>query len=361
MKKIIVGGEFYYSPALLFSKRSFSLSDYLAHAFPEKKYSFSYGGYYSILQILKTIKIQANELVLLPSYICPTILIPFKKQGVKYQFYRIRENLEIDIDDIGEKMKPNVKALFFINYFGFPVHPKVKNFLNSLKSQGIIIIEDCVQSFFSDIPTIGTYTFNSFRKFLPLDGSVILSDKSVPPIDGKSYNQYFFYKLFGQIIRYLHVEYNVFPATFFLRLFKTAEKQYYSNSILLFNAYNRFILSRCNIDRLKRQRVSNFKDLLSRFPVVSLFKNIPDSVVPLGFPVLIRNRDLVHEKLAGKNIFCPIHWKLSPEVDRVEFKESWDIAEHILTIPINESVDEKELNYIVKTLNSLSLISALPA
>lgn len=361
MKKLTIGGEYFYSPAVWFSKRIFSLSDYLTDAFPEKHYSFTFGGYYSILQILKTIKVQTNEFVLLPSYLCPTILIPFKKCMVTYQFYRIRENFEIDIEDIEKKIKPNVKALLFINYFGFPENPKVRSFLNALKSQGVLIVEDCVQSFFSDIPAIGDFIFNSFRKFLPLDGSVILSDKSVAPTNNKSYNLYFFYKLFGQIIRYFHVAHNFFPAAFFLWLFKTAEKHYYCNSTISFNGYNRFILSRCNIDRLKNERVLNFKTLLAWFPTIALFKKIPDSAVPIGFPILINNRDLVREHLAKKKIFCPIHWKLCEEIDRVEFKESWHISEHILTIPIAESLGETELKYIAENLNILNLIPALPS
>lgn len=361
MKKLIIGGEFFYSPTIWGSKRIFSLSDYLVGSFPEKHYSFSFGGYYSILQILKTIQIQPHEFVLLPSYLCPTILIPFKKCNVRYQFYRVNKNLQIDIEDLKKKLAGNAKAIFCINYFGFADSQETRNFLGSLKKQGMIIIEDCVQSFFSKIPTIGDFCFNSFRKFLPLDGSVILSDKKDAPIKQKSYPPYFFYKLMGQIIRYFHVVHHIFPTALFLHLFNVAEKSYYSTTSFSFNGYNRFILSRSDIDRLKKQRSRNFKVLLDTFSSIALFKTIPETVIPLGFPILIDGRDNVREKLAQRNIFCPIHWHLSEDIDRHAFKESWYLSEHVLTIPIAESVGDKGLNYLTETLHDMKLMSPLPA
>lgn len=346
--KRVIGGEYFCIPSLLLKGKEFSLDEHLRVKYPGKKISYTFGGYFSIVKILETLNIKDGQKILLPSYLCPTILIPFDRLNVQYVFYRVKDNLEVDIDDLKGKLGPSVKAVFFINYFGFPA--RIDALIEILRAENITIIEDIVQSFFSDLPCVGDVAFNSFRKFLPLDGSVIISKWDISPTSNESCASYFFSKSTGRWLRYLHVQYGVVPEGWFLKLFEKAEKHYYSRKYCSFYTVNRYILSRCDIEKLKATRRKYFNSLLSHFPKQALFKELSDSVVPLGFPIIIEDRDRLRKALMERNIFCPIHWKLNHSIKKEAFPESWFLSDHILTIPIHERNTEADMEYLISVM-----------
>lgn len=346
-----IGGEYYYSPLIFFKKKLFDIDEYLNSKHPKKHVSFTFGGYYSILEILTQIKLNPNDVVLIPSYICPTILIPFKKLNIKYRFFRINEKLEVDINDLKKKIDDKVKAIFYINYFGFTPHIDFIKLIELLKKD-VIIIEDIVHSFLSNNKIIGDYAFNSFRKFFPLDGSFIISNKEIKTNHLKSYNSYFYNKLSGQILRYINYEWKIDTTKLFIKQFSKAEECYYQDIKLEFNSYNRFILSRFNIENICDKRRNNFHFILNKLGNISLYKSLNNNIVPSGFPILLENRNIIRNKMIEKNIFCPIHWKLSDEIDKKEYQESWYLSEKIMTIPINENIDKKSLDYFLINLNN---------
>ncbi|MHB8110074.1 MAG: aspartate aminotransferase family protein [Syntrophorhabdaceae bacterium] len=347
--KRLIGGEYLSTPSLFLGKEKFSVENYLHGKYPGKKFNYTFGGYYSIIKILKTLGLKNENKVLIPSYLCPTILIPFDRLNIKYDFYQVNSNLEIDANDLRAKLDPAVKAVFLIDYFGFPsrIDPDI---IDVLRDGNITIIEDIVQSFFSDLPSIGNIAFNSFRKFLPIDGSVIISDQDIGSTSAGSCSSYFIRKFTGQWLRYFHIRYGIIPEKWFLRLFEHAEKYYYSDNSCSFSNINRYVLSRCDIEALKMTRRKYFKQLLSYFSKQALFKNLPDNVVPLGFPIVVKNRDFLRRKLREKNIFCPVHWKLNDSIDREKYRESWLLSENILTIPIQERNTETDIQFLVSVL-----------
>ena len=350
MNKRFIGGEYFYTPALFSKKKEFFLDNYLQNKYAGKEYYYSFGGYYSIIRILKTLNLRNDEKVLLPSYLCPSILIPFDRLSVKYTFYKVNRDLEIDVDDLQNRLDPTIKAVFFINYFGFPANIN-SDVIETLRARNVTIIEDIVQSFFSDLPLIGDFAFNSFRKFLPVDGSIIISNRDMSPSADKSCNSYLFRKVSGQWLRYLHIEYGIVPEKWYLKLFEKAEVNYYTDKPCSFDIFNRYVLSRCNIGRLCEIRRKYFKTLLSSFSKQALFKEMSDKIVPLGFPIIIEDRDRLRMQLQKRNIYCPVHWKLNSSIKKEEFAESWFVSDHILTIPIHERNTEADIEYLISAID----------
>jgi dTDP-4-amino-4,6-dideoxygalactose transaminase len=348
MKNYHIGGEYYYSPVLILKKKKVFFDEYVRMNFSDRFYSYTGGGYFSISSILKNIEFQSKDKVLLPSYICPTVLIPFQKQKISYRFYKISEHLKVDINDLQNKITPDIKAIFFINYFGFPQDEEVRIFLKELKEKGIIIIEDMVHSFFSRSEVTGNYAFNSLRKFMPVDGSVIISEKEFSNDYAASFNKYFFYQLAGRYAKYFIFNLGLKNDNLFLNFFKKAEKLYYTSETFGFNAYNNYIFSKIDIAQLREKRTFTFTMLLNNLKDYSLFHCLPNNVTPLSFPIIIDKRDKIRSELAKKKIFCPVHWKLPAEINRKEFEESWYLSEKILSIPVNEKINDVELKYLLR-------------
>ena len=86
--------------------------------------------------------------VLLPSYLCPSILDALERCGLEYGFYQVNEDLSIDLEDLAQKAGA-FKAVYFINYFGFLHPPEVRNYLKCLRENGVLVVEDNAQAGFS--------------------------------------------------------------------------------------------------------------------------------------------------------------------------------------------------------------------
>jgi len=346
--KFHIGGEPFYSPALLFNKREFPLSDYIARRFRDKSFVFTGGGVHSLYLILNNINFNKSDYCILPSYLCPTILYPFKKLGIKFKFYRVNTKLEIDNGHLKEMVTDNCKSIFFINYFGFSHSSETLNVLKQFKQKGIIIIEDASQSFFSDFnEIIGNFYFNSFRKFLPLDGSVIISDNKINLLPFNSYLKYLTLKITAQFLRYMNYMSGIDLSPLFKPLFKSSESFYYKRYPAYLHKYNRHLIEKFNFEVLVSKRQEYINQLINDFSEFSFVKELPDNVVPLGYPVICRERDEVRKQLMNENIFCPVHWHLPDEVCTDDFKESTHLSKKILTLPVSDSITQTHFkNYV---------------
>jgi hypothetical protein len=347
-KNLVIGGEFPLSPGILFNPHLFDYQNFLLNKSENKYTTYLFGGYHSLRIICGLFN--QGDTILMPSYLCPTILIPFKEKKIKWKYYRIKSDLSIDLDDLDQKINEDIKGIFFINYFGFPHSTKTLNHLKQIKGRfpSLRLIEDDVQGFFSGYKTTGDICFNSFRKFLPIDGSSLNSNFPIEIESFSQKNRYFMPKLTGRFYRYLFLRYNIRLEKSFLKKFSKAESYYYSGDDQNFNALYKYLLTRFDIQKLVDSRKDNFKKLLEYFYDISLYKEIENKIVPLGFPVRIKNRDLIRSTLMSHKIFCPVHWSLPDDIDRNIFNESTALSKEILTIPISENVSQEHFNYLIK-------------
>lgn len=353
MKKTMlpIGGEPFYTPLKLISLPKNNIRNYFLERFPGKHITYTYGGYYSLRVILQHLKLSKDEKVLLPSYMCPTILYPFKELGIQYDFYKVNINLQIDLVDLSKRVDAKVKVIFFINYFGFKQSDEVITALLKLKESGIIIIQDVVQDFYvQDNDLIGNYAFMSFRKFFPCEGSIIISPDKIDDVVIKGKNKtYFNNKLKGRFWRYCHYKYGCDDKRF-LTLFEKANKSYRLPENIKFTKYDEYVLNRIDFEKGKETRRCNFKLLIDHLGDKALFKSLPENVVPLVFPVIVRDRGNLQKKLRDNNIYCPVHWQLSDEIENNKYQESWILSEHLLSIPVNTDIIHTQ---IIKYLKSV--------
>ena len=76
----------------------------------------------SALKILdKTLK---KGIVLLPAYICESVIDVYKKDN-QIRFYKINRDMTIDIDDLQSKMDSQVTVVYLMHYFGSVQNQKV--------------------------------------------------------------------------------------------------------------------------------------------------------------------------------------------------------------------------------------------
>jgi hypothetical protein len=73
---------------------------------------------------------------------------------------------------------------------------------------------------------------------------------------------------------------------------------------------------------------------------------LPDGVVPLGFPVRLKERDRVRQALFDARIYPPVHWPIA-EVVPNEFGASHQLATEIMTLPCDQRYGAPDVERMV--------------
>ncbi len=302
--------------------------------------------------ILKSLKPTSD--VLLPSYLCPSVLEPFKKLNIKYKFYKVNKNLNIDLTDLKRKIKSKKPtAVLTINYFGF-IQPEINKIKEVCNENKIILIEDQVQSFLTKNTPKGDIIFNSYRKFLPLpDGAFLKGNlKRVKTYPNKT--KFSSMRLKAGIMKNLN-----FPKEYYYERFKSAEDKLDTHPWpSKMSKTSKKILNKLNLREIVLKRRKNYIFLLKNLKsknIKPLYSNLPKEVCPLGFPIISKKRDEDKSKLVESKIYPPVHWILPEKLDKNKFKDSLEISNQILTIPIDQRYNLKDMKRVINILNKFNL------
>jgi dTDP-4-amino-4,6-dideoxygalactose transaminase len=343
-----IGGEFWFQKELFNEK---------IDNFKNAEAMFLDGGQSSLHYIYKGLSLAKDEYILMPSYLCPSMIIGLERLNINYDFYNINKDLSIDTNSIDELMKDKkIRAVLFVNYFGFYHREETLNYLKSLKKKGLVLIEDAVQMLWFNKAKnfIGDFVFNSYRKFLPVDGSALLGKRlSVDISDEES--GYAKTVSEARLLKTSFIKDASCEEENFLKLYSKAEHEYYENIVprkMIFK--NKEILNNCDLVSIKEIRIKNFKFLEKELQAVKeiepLFKSINIKEAPLGFAVFAKNRDELRSFLRKYSIFAPVHWNLNGEVWATNYKDSLFVSNNILTIPIDQRYDYKDMLKIVELI-----------
>lgn len=260
----------------------------------------------------------------LPSYLCKTII----QGNHNFKFY------DCDIFDDPSKYfhlankKGNI--FYYIEYFGFKKNVDFKN-------KKCFVVQDCSQSIFLKKNPDVDYAIYSFTKMLPVpDGGSIVGD--IDPV----YKEPCLYVLesFDILKKSIELRRKGDPIwrNFYLRSKNKPIGPYQLSD------YSRKIINSIDLESLSKKFRKNYKLVSSE--VQSLFK-LEDNV-PIGFPILLKNRDFVLKNLIENQIYPAIHWKL-PHY----FKKASCLEKKIITIPCAWCCDD-EIDYLCEKIKKIN-------
>ena len=262
--------------------------------------------------------------------------------------YDVRDNLE----------KFKINSIFFIDYFGFYHNQHTIEYLKKIQNQGITIIEDAVQMlWFNKRNFIGDYVFNSYRKFIPIDGSIILCNK-IKKYEFKKDNYY-------EKVNCARIKKTAFQNLAignegeFLDLYEEAEEEYYKREYINgMDEASRRMLSKIDYKFIFNRRKENYFYLHDRLVknnnVKIIFKKdlIIDNSV-LGLPILIDNRDEIRKKLRLDSIYCPVHWNILNEKWSNKYVESRYVSKKIITLPIDQRYNINDMERLAAAIEDV--------
>lgn len=284
--------------------------------------------------------------VYLPDYLCSSIVIAAEKSQMQVVFYRLNQHLDIDINAF--PLNDNEKAaVLIINYFGLKnLRPQIEAIRTISKE--IVIIEDDVQAFYAfySPEILSDYKFTSLRKtFACPDGGLVKTGNELPNVT-KS-NRFYQYKLAAGILKSMRKP-EYYDDEIYLHLFEKGEGLIDDEIEKGMSDISKETFLKTDLERMSYIRQRNAKQIVEGLKSLNIdtIIPIPESSTPLFLPVWLDDRNKVRQRMFQHQIFCPVHWPL----EGIKIKKGAEMAEHELSIIIDQRYTNKEMTRILETL-----------
>lgn len=342
---MFAGGEFYYDERWVTDRPALSTQNML----------FLNGGAACLTVICDSLRDHGIQKILLPAYLCPSIIDTLERAGMGYEFYQVNTDLSIDLDDLVQKAYPH-RAVYFINYFGFRPSAAALNVLADLRRGGRILIEDNAQAGFHNHPA-GDFIFNSLRKFVPYDGGYLIAPHDLSPYleryHGRPNPRLAVIRRYRrQLADYLldgrgdHAELE--------ELFALSEKFYAAAPVVEGDSQERTAIEHLDWPAIQQTRRAHYEYLLDFLPtipeVTPIFPALQADMMPLGLPVTLAgvSRDRVCQELGRAAVGLSIHWDDILTDPRLNHNpRAVELAGRILTLVIDQRTSHKQIDYQV--------------
>lgn len=330
-----------------------------------------------------------NAEILAPSYNCGSEIDALLSSGASVALYRITKSASVDLSDIGKRITSRTKAIYVTHYFGFPQDLTIiKNFCNQA---GLSLIEDCALALFSSqngemIGTMGDVSIFSLPKTLPVpDGGIFLVNDAA---EMKSRVDLVQTNLREIILSTLPLLKAAFLRWFtdrisYNRLCPTpqgwhcppvnmhpAEKQsirpgmpsnyYYDEQFSKrgISSLSKRLLERFVPNDIQAKRRKNYKMLdtiLKNCPGMEpLFKELPEGICPLFFPVLVEKRDQIVSNLRSRSIDAKAWWKgFHRSFPWNDFPDACYLKDRLLALPVHQDLSDKDIAYVATSFRNL--------
>lgn len=327
----------------------------------------------ALLAAFRALKVPEGGKVLLPSYLCDSVVAPVRAHGAMPVFYPVSTRLEPDVNAVKRILsKGETNLLVVIHYFGYPMMGAVE--LRRVAADfDIPVIEDCAHALYSrcnDQPLgseSGAAVF-SFRKSLPIPegGALVLSSKagSLPEssvhwkwTELKGLLRETVYRLESGLGFSLRAQ--LLTKEGVLSLAYRRNNRISSRIEGGLGRISHHILGVVKPSEIVARRRRNFLYLSRALEelhtkVRPLYASLEPGICPLGLPVLVEDREIVRHALARQGIGVRMFWDVLPEeLPLGNFPDSVFLRDRIMVLPVHQDIREYHLDHIVRTLKEL--------
>ena len=300
--------------------------------------------YYILLDIKRRFGINK---ILLPDYLCSSVVFAASKAGMGVCYYELNESLEIDTNSFVHQYDID-SAVLIINYFGLQKTDSQVEYVRSLNPNAVVI-EDDVQSYYEFCTTLNNvnYKFTSLRKTFAIpDGGLVKSLYEL--LEPEQSNKFHHYQLGGSILKTLRKP-EYYDDEVYLSMFERGESMIDDEISLGMSLMAQSIISKTDIIRLQYIRKRNAKiitDGLNSLGVKTLLP-VMENKTPLFVPIYVQDRNKVRKYMFQHNVFCPVHWPL----EGLSLKKGAEMAEHELSLIVDQRYTHKDMEYILDLLS----------
>ena len=286
--------------------------------------------------------------VWIPSFLCNTIIEAIDTDRTVVRFYEIDYDLKIPLTHWISQVAPG-DLVIFIDYFGFSYD---RQFGALAKERGAWVLEDASQALLST--NIGKkdsdFVLFSLRKWIGVpDGGILRFPEnfSMKGISLSAVPDLWWLKAFGAVLLRREFDGGVLNREWY-KLFREAEDETPTGLYSMSNLSQAILKYSVDYSSIAKRRIDNYNILLESLQDYALFPVLETDVVPLGFPVRLRNRDFIRNALFENEIYPPVHWPINGIVPS-KYKQSHRLSNEIMTIPCDQRYSFEDMKRVIDT------------
>lgn len=292
----------------------------------------------------------------LPSFLCRSLVRAFLEAGVQVEFFPVDERLHV-ADDHWLELVVEGDLVVRINYFGFRNSDPV---FAAAKARGAWLVDDAAQALLtSGIGCDSDFMVYSPRKFVGVpDGGVLAARKPFEPCEAlRPAPAEWWLEAFSSVLLRREHDRSGTSGDWF-RQFQHSEATAPIGPFSMSTLSESLLNHSFDFAAIAERRRRNYLYLSKQLAKVAFFPELPDGVVPLGFPVRLHNRDEVRGHLFRSKIFPPVHWPVDGVVQEA-FAGSHKLAREIMTLPCDQRYTSEDMHRITGAIDSLVRTKAL--
>ena len=282
----------------------------------------------------------------LPSYLCEAVVQGFRAAAVPVEFFPVNDQLRCADSAWLDRVQRDDLVLR-ISYFGFLNRDPV--FAEAI-GRGAWLADDAAQALLTEgIGDAASFVVFSPRKFIGVpDGGCLVPMTSAPvewpalqPVPAAWWEE-----ALAAVQLRRDFDLGADSREWFPK-FQKAEQTMPIGAFAMSEFSGHLLDQGFDFSAIARIRRANYLQLLIYLRDFALFRDLPDGVVPLGFPVRVRNRDAVRQELFQDQIYPPVHWALDGVLPE-SFAASHNLARTMMTLPCDQRYTNTDCERMAK-------------
>lgn len=286
--------------------------------------------------------------VWMPSYLCCSMLEAVDQRITELMFFPVAADLKVRSLDWLDLLVPR-SLVVMIDYFGFPIDTQL---MQSVHARGAYLVEDASQALLSThVGLHSDFVVYSPRKILGVpDGGILQYKRGHMPEPVQLLSPPYVWWLKALESCVARREFDKFSGERqWFSLFREVEATYPLGPFRMSELSEVLLQTAFDYSSIAQARRANFLLLSQRLEEHALFRTLDVETVPLGFPIVVENRDVVRQALFEYKVFPPIHWMIA-ECVPPDFAGSHKLSSDIMTIPCDQRLQEEDIQRIVDVL-----------
>lgn len=281
--------------------------------------------------------------VSLPSWCCDSMIKPFVDAGYFINFYPVL----FEDGKLVQKIEFDSDVLFIMDYFGYKTSSPDLNIYKG------IVIRDVTHSLFSATYTDADYYFGSLRKWCGMwtGGYAWTSDGY--KLEGEETDDLGYVPLREKAMQMKNSYIHGWGVTDkeYLRVFDEAEDILEDVGIVLATDRDVSLAKKLDVEGIRKKRRANAALLMNAFSDWLIFPTLTDTDCPMFVPILVPDgkRDKLRKYLIQNEIYCPVHWPVSPY--HVLDEKTRYIYQNELSLVCDQRYAEDDMHRLIDTVN----------
>jgi len=286
--------------------------------------------------------------VWMPSYLCGDMLQAIDERRTTLRFYDVSYELTGGPSQWIDRINRGDMVLV-IDYFGFAGDADV---MAKARERGAWVLEDASQSLLSGhVGKNSDFIVFSPRKFLGVpDGGILVvrADVSLPEETLQTPPASWWLKALTMVVERREFDRRGGDPGWF-DLFREVEREFPTGNYAMSELSRLLLMHAFDYAAVAERRRENYRFLAGELAKWAVFGDLPDDVVPLGFPIRHPQRDRVRQCLFDEQIYPPVHWPIAGIVP-TEFRNSHRLAQQIMTLPCDQRYDRRDMERMASCL-----------